>query len=70
MWEALMVLRLIASIGPGFMRGSQAAGMREAPPTLPADALKGAIRLSFATWRLSLPLPQRDDHESHDRKIA
>lgn len=70
MWEALMVLRLIASVSPGFARGSQAPGMREAPLTLPADALKGAIRLSFAAWRLSLPLSEPNNHESHDRKIA
>ena len=104
MWEALMVLRLIASVSPGFARGSQApahdpekrnrfserimrqikglerplrvqkdarrSGMREAPLTLPADALKGAIRLSFAAWRLSLPLSEPNNHESHDRKIA
>lgn len=70
MWEAMMVLRLIASVSPGLARVAQASGVREAPLALPADALKGAIRLSFAAWRLSLPLPQRDDHESHDRKIA
>ena len=41
------------------------------PLALPVDTLKGAIRLRFAAWRLSLPLSQPlDNHGHHDRKIA
>ena len=64
MWEALMLLRLIASAGPSF-----SVGRRVTPPALPADTLKGAIRLSFAAYRLSLPVSRSPDG-NHDRKIA
>lgn len=77
MWEALMLLRLIASASPRFSLGPARRAGRAALPrravvtVLPADMLKGAIRLDFAAWRLSLPLSQRPDgHENHDRKIA
>ncbi|MBZ9797654.1 hypothetical protein [Mesorhizobium sp. ES1-4] len=66
MWEALMLLRLIASASPKFPLGH---ARRACHAALPADTLKGAIRLDFAAWRLSLPLSQRPG-ENHDRKIA
>ncbi|KAA3447852.1 hypothetical protein C7I87_25030 [Mesorhizobium sp. SARCC-RB16n] len=75
MWEALMLLRLIASATPKFSLGHArrtgypALPRRAGHTALPADTLKGAIRLNFAAWRLSLPLSQRPD-ENHDRKIA
>ncbi|WP_292869718.1 hypothetical protein [Mesorhizobium sp.] len=63
-----MLLRLIASASPRF---SLPANHPAAPPVLPADTLKGAVRLSFAAWRLSLPLSQgQNGHGHHDRKIA
>lgn len=70
-----MLLRLIASVSPSLPfshagRGMPLAG-RAMPPGLPVDTLKGAIRLSFATWRLSLPFSeQAGHHASHDHKIA
>lgn len=68
MWEALMMLRLVASVSPKFLLGHAGRGM---PLALPVDTLKGAIRLSFAAWRLSLPLSERpNSHGNHDRKIA
>ena len=68
MWEAMMMLRLIASVSPRLSLG-QRASHAATQPALPADTLKGAVRLSFAAWRLSLPLlPQPNGH--HDRKIA
>ncbi|MFD1984003.1 hypothetical protein ACFSOZ_15205 [Mesorhizobium newzealandense] len=72
MWEAIMMLRLIASVGPKLSLGHAARVNRAAmPPTLPVDTLKGAIRLSFAAWRLSLPLSvPSNSHANHDRKIA
>jgi hypothetical protein len=68
MWEALMLLRLIASASPRYLPRDNHA----APPQVPSSpALKGAIRLSFAAFRLSLPLSQRTNgHGHHDRKIA
>lgn len=48
MWEAMMMLRLIASFGPVPSLGRHRA-------SLPADRLQGAIRLCFAGFRLSLP---------------
>ncbi|QKD02827.1 hypothetical protein [Mesorhizobium loti] len=68
MWEAMMMLRLIASVTPKFSLGRR-AGHAATLPALPADALKGAVRLSFAAWRLSLPVSQQPN-EHHDRKIA
>lgn len=70
-----MLLRLIASVRPKFSFGHAGRGMplaaRSMPPALPVDTLKGAIRLSFATWRLSLPISeQASSHATHDRKIA
>ncbi|AZO46748.1 hypothetical protein EN742_35055 [Mesorhizobium sp. M4A.F.Ca.ET.020.02.1.1] len=67
MWEALMMLRLIASIGPGLPIGHRA---RSTPLVLPAETLKGAIRLSFAAYRLSLPLSDPSSSKNHDQKIA
>ncbi|MET2829592.1 hypothetical protein [Mesorhizobium shangrilense] len=80
MWEAMMMLRLIASASPRLSvsragRGLPLAGRglplagRITPPALPVDTLKGAIRLNFAAWRLSLPLSQ-PPHGHHDRKTA
>jgi hypothetical protein len=54
MWEAIMMLRQIVSMG-SVMAGSP--GTRATPLALPAETLKGMIRLSFAAYRLSLPLP-------------
>ncbi|TGQ42082.1 MULTISPECIES: hypothetical protein [unclassified Mesorhizobium] len=68
MWEALMMLRLIASVGPIFSIGH---GTRVAQLPLPADTLKGMIRLSFASYRLSLPPSvSANNHKNHDQKIA
>ncbi|MER9939673.1 hypothetical protein [Mesorhizobium sp. M0088] len=68
MWEAMIMLRLLASASPRLSFGP--AG-RDMPLALPVDMLKGAIRLRFAAWRLSLPLSQPlDNHGHHDRKIA
>lgn len=51
-----MMLRLMAAFGPvGGSLSSTGRGARTMQPALPADTLKGAIRLSFAAWRLSLP---------------
>ncbi|RUX24916.1 hypothetical protein EOA13_29270 [Mesorhizobium sp. M7A.F.Ca.US.011.01.1.1] len=82
MWEAMILLRLLASASPRLSldhagRGLPLSGRglplsgRGLPLALPADTLKGAIRLRFAAWRLSLPLSQPlDSHGHHDRKIA
>ena len=68
MWEALMMVRLIASIAPTFSNGN---GASVSPVTLPAETLKGMIRLSFAAYRLSLPLSDhRNETRNHDQKIA
>ncbi|CAN7441238.1 hypothetical protein [Mesorhizobium sp. LjRoot246] len=66
MWEAMIMLRLFASASPRLPLGPARRGLS---PTLPVDTLKGAIRLSFAAWRLSLPL-STNNHADHDRKIA
>jgi hypothetical protein len=64
MWEALMMLRLIAAAAPGFP-----VGRRARQPTLAPQTLEGAIRLNFTGYRLSLPtLPET--RENHDQKIA
>jgi hypothetical protein len=78
MWEAMMLLRLLASASPRLSLGHAERGLplsrrgmplagRAMPLAQPADTLKGAIRLSFAAWRLSLP---PNHHADHDRKIA
>jgi len=66
MWEALMMLRLLASLSsPLPIR------LRAKPLVMPANAFRGAIRLSFDTCRLSLPLSRRPDGlGNHGRKIA
>jgi len=68
-----MMLRLIASVSPRLSPGHAGRGLPLAariPPVLPGDTLKGgAIRLSFAAWRLSLPL-SRPPHGHLDDKIA
>ncbi len=75
-----MMVRLIASISPRLSvrhagRGLSLAGRglplaaRMTPPALPVDTLKGAIRLDFAAWRLSLPLSQ-PPHGHDDRKTV
>ncbi|RUZ73373.1 hypothetical protein EN943_27395 [Mesorhizobium sp. M7A.F.Ca.US.006.01.1.1] len=75
MWEAIILLRLLASASQRLSldyagRGLPLSG-RGLPLALPVDTLKGAIRLSFAAWRLSLPISQPlDNHGHHDRKIA
>jgi hypothetical protein len=66
MWEAIMMLRQIVSMG-SVMAGSP--GTRAMPLALPAETLKGMIRLSFAAYRLSLPLSNRLN-ANHDQKIA
>lgn len=55
MWEAMMMLRLIASMSPRLSVG-QRARHAATPAALPTDTLKGAVRLHFAAWRLSLPV--------------
>ncbi|TGU89249.1 hypothetical protein EN794_046000 [Mesorhizobium sp. M00.F.Ca.ET.151.01.1.1] len=68
MWDALMLLRLIASASPKFSLGHP---RRAGHAALPADTLKGAIRLAFAASRLSLPVSRHaNGHGNHDRKIA
>ena len=62
-----MMLRLIAAFGP---IGPSAHSAQALQPALPADTLKGAIRLSFAAWRLSLPLSPHSSAVIHDKKIA
>ena len=63
-----MMLRLIASMGrPVLPIGHVARAM---PQALPADTLQGAIRLSFAAWRLSLPVSTHLNIKNHDQKIA
>ncbi|MBZ9681801.1 hypothetical protein LB516_15010 [Mesorhizobium sp. CO1-1-7] len=70
MWEALMLLRLIASASPKYSFGRR-IDHAATPPALPVDTLQGAIRLEFAAWRLSLPISRHaDGHGNHDRKIA
>jgi len=70
MWEAMMMLRLIASFNPRCSLG-QRANHAATPAALPVDTLKGAIRLHFAAWRLSLPISDRPNgHGNHDRKIV
>ncbi|UDL87003.1 hypothetical protein LGH82_17440 [Mesorhizobium sp. PAMC28654] len=75
-----MMLRLIASVSPRLSvsharRGLPLAGRglplaaRITPPAPPVDTLKGAIRLNFAAWRLSLPFSERS-HGHHERKTA
>ncbi|WP_421915113.1 hypothetical protein [Mesorhizobium sp.] len=66
-----MMLRLIASISPRWTLGHAGLPLagRGLPPALPAGTLKGAIRLDFAAWRLSLPLSQ-PPRGHHVRKIA
>ena len=68
MWEALMMLRLIAAMGPPSLPIRHVA--RAMPPALPANTLKGAVRLSFAAYRLSLPISARSSTQDHDQKIA
>jgi hypothetical protein len=68
-WEVSMMVRLIASIFPISLRPTTA------PPiwslVLPADTLKGMIRLSFAAYRLSLPPSVlANNRKAHDQKIA
>lgn len=86
MWEAMIMLRLLASASPKLPPGHVGCGLpltgrglplagRAMQLGLPADTLKGAIRLSFAAWRLSLPLSPNNhadhgNHADHDSKIA
>lgn len=67
MWEALMMLRLIASMGPPSLPARQAT--RATPPALPADTLKGAIRRSFSAYHLSFPISTRWAPEIMTRKL-
>lgn len=63
-----MMVRLIASIARTL---SNSDGARVSPVTLPAETLKGMIRVSFAVYRLSLPLSDpRNETRIHDQKIA
>jgi hypothetical protein len=68
MWEALLALRLIASVRQTVLIGHCT---RIAAPALTADRSEGAIRLSFAAYRLSLPLTGvAKTAGNHDQKIA
>lgn len=66
MWEALMMLRLLASLGSP-LTTRPGAGARQR--IVSKQALQGAIRLSFAAYRLSLPISPSNT-ENHDQKIA
>jgi hypothetical protein len=66
MWEALMMLRLLASLGSPLKTRPGADGQQR---ILPRQALIGAIRLSFAAYRLSLPIAF-SNAKDHDQKIA
>lgn len=66
MWEALMMLRLLASLGSPLTIRPSAGAVRR---ILSKQALQGAIRLSFAAYRLSLPV-SRSNTENHQQKIA
>ncbi|WP_284283295.1 hypothetical protein [Mesorhizobium amorphae] len=69
-----MMLRLIASMRPASLPIGSVLPIdhvgRAMPPALPADTLRGAVRLSFAAYRLSLPISARLSTEDHDQKIA
>ncbi len=65
-----MMLRLIAAFGPVSGPAGSAGHDTRTIPALPADTLKGAIRLSFAAWRLSLPLSTNSNVAIDDKKIA
>ncbi|WP_292066954.1 hypothetical protein [Mesorhizobium sp.] len=64
MWEALMMLRLIASVAPDF-----SVGRRASQPIFAAQTIEGAIRLTFEGYRLSLPIPTLNT-PNHGQKIA
>ncbi|RWL86892.1 MAG: hypothetical protein EOR67_08820 [Mesorhizobium sp.] len=64
MWEALMMLRLIASAAPPFT-----PGRRVPQPALARRTLKGAIRLSFAGYRLSLRTPSPNFEKRTENRI-
>ncbi|RWL97224.1 MAG: hypothetical protein EOR68_17350 [Mesorhizobium sp.] len=64
MWEALMMLRLIASAAPPFT-----PGRRVPQPALARRTLKGAIRLSFAGYRLSLATPPPNFEKRTENRI-
>lgn len=66
MWEALMMLRLLASLGSPLTIRPGAGASRQ---ILSKQALQGAIRLSFAAYRLSLPIAPSNT-ENHDQQIA
>ncbi|TGS72281.1 hypothetical protein EN817_27850 [Mesorhizobium sp. M3A.F.Ca.ET.174.01.1.1] len=66
MWEAMMMLRQLASLGsPLSIRPGAKASQR----ILSTQVLTGAIRLSFAAYRLSLPIASLNV-KNDDRKIA
>lgn len=49
MWEAVLILRLIASAVPV----TPATGTRRTPLAMPADFFRNSIRLAYAAYRLS-----------------
>lgn len=64
MWEALMLLRSIASAAPRLT-----IGRHRVQPALAPCTPGSAIRLGFAGYRLSLPV-HTASLENHDQKIA
>ncbi|TPJ51497.1 hypothetical protein FJ471_28965, partial [Mesorhizobium sp. B2-7-1] len=54
---------------PHLLRPDPLRGAGAAQRILSKQVLKGAIRLSFAAYRLSLPISPSNT-ENHDRKIA
>jgi hypothetical protein len=66
MWDALLMLRFIASAVP---LGSAGKTDRRTPLALPADFFKGSLRLAYAAYRLSLPATRTaDTGKKHDKK--
>ncbi|RUU00779.1 hypothetical protein EOD23_22750 [Mesorhizobium sp. USDA-HM6] len=70
MWEVLMMLRLLASLGAPLPIGRSAKPPVPPASTFPESTFRGAIRLSFAAYRLSLPILAISNTENHDQKIA
>jgi hypothetical protein len=66
MWEALLMLRLMMSAAPLAPARKADGGM---PLVRPAEAFKGAIRLTYAAYRLSLPAARAQEiGKNNDRK--
>ncbi|ESY64019.1 MULTISPECIES: hypothetical protein [Mesorhizobium] len=66
MWEALMMLRLLASLGAP---QTICPGANPRQRIRSKQGLTGAIRLTYAAYRLSFPISSSNT-ENHDQKIA